>query len=76
MREKPVPVMVVELLEMATRLPKAADPPSPQLRRGSWRPPLLVVQPERATLQQDLFVPRAWRSDRLARASFAPSRQL
>jgi len=43
-REKRATVMIVEQLEEPTRQPKAADPPSPRLRRASWRPPLLVVK--------------------------------
>jgi hypothetical protein len=53
--EKPVQVVIVELREKLTWRPKAADPPSPRLRRADWRPPLLWVQPERATLRQVLF---------------------
>ena len=55
-REKRATVMIVEQLEEPTRQPKAADPPSPRLRRASWRPPLLVAQQaQRATLRRALF---------------------
>ena len=55
-REKRVPVVIVELLEEATRDLKTADPPSPRLRRASWRTPLLVAKrPARATLRRALF---------------------
>ena len=37
-------MVIVELLEKATRRLQTADPPSPRLRRASWRPPLLVAQ--------------------------------
>ena len=58
--EKRVQVVIVELLEEATRRPKTTDPPSPRLRRASWRPPLLVAQQaQRATLRRALFAPVA-----------------
>ena len=93
-REKRAPMVIVELLEEATRdlvwgevrrassveqaapRQKTADPPSPRLRRASWRPPLLGVRQARAMLRQVLFALQALRSDRLARAFFAPGRQL
>ena len=49
MREKQVPVVIVELLAKETRRRKTAD----------WRPPLLVVQLAQATLRLALFVPPA-----------------
>ena len=51
-----VPVVIVELLEKATRRGQTADPPSPLLRRASWRPPLLVERlAQRVTLRQALL---------------------
>ena len=58
-REKRAPVVMVELLEEATRPPKTAGPPSPRLRRASWRPPLLVGRPALPTLQRALLEQRA-----------------
>ncbi len=40
---KRVQMAPVELREKAMRLPKM-DPPSPRLRRASWRPPLLAAK--------------------------------
>jgi len=54
-REKRAPMVIVELLEEATRDLKTADPPSPRLRRASWRPPLLGVRQARAMLRRVLF---------------------
>jgi hypothetical protein len=55
-REKRAPGVIVVLLEKATRPPKTADPPSPRLRRASWRPPLLVArQAQRATFLRALL---------------------
>ena len=55
-QEKRARVVIVELLETATRRPKTADPPSPRLRRASWRPPLLVAKrAAQATLRRALF---------------------
>ena len=49
-------MVIVELLEEATRDLKTADQPSPRLRRASWRPPLLVAQQAQlATLRRALF---------------------
>ena len=55
-------MVIVELLEEATRDQKTADPPSPRLRRASWRPPLLAAvrlaaeeQQALPTLRQALF---------------------
>ena len=72
-QEKQVPAVIVELLAKATR-PKRADQPSPRLRRASWRSPLLVAQ--RATLRRALLARAEQQSGRLARAFFAPGRQL
>jgi len=44
-REKQVPVVIVELLAKETRRRKTAD----------WRPPSLVVQMAQATLRRALF---------------------
>ena len=44
-REKRVPVVIVELLGKALRRQKAAG----------WRPPLLVAQHQRATLRRALL---------------------
>ena len=74
-REKRAPVVIVELLEKATRRVQTADPPSPRLRRASETPPLLVAQQaQRATFPRALFALPALRSDRRARAFSAPGR--
>jgi hypothetical protein len=54
------------VLAKATRRPQAEE--SPLL--------LVAQQAEQATLRWVVFAPPAWRSDRPARASFAPARQL
>ena len=58
-REKRPTVMIVEQLEEQTRQPKAADPPSPRLRRASWRPPLLVVKRRLREILLSAALPRA-----------------
>jgi hypothetical protein len=55
-REKRVQVVIVELLEKATRRLQTADPPSPGQKTADWRPPLLGGRQARATLRQALFV--------------------
>jgi hypothetical protein len=67
---------MVELLEQATRRLQTTGSPSPRLRRANWRPPLLLEQPTLGTLQRVLLARPALRSVLLARAFFAPGRQL
>jgi hypothetical protein len=51
-----VPVVIVELLEKATRRVQTADLPSPRLRRANRKPPLLAEWlAQRATLRQALL---------------------
>jgi hypothetical protein len=71
-----VPVVIVELVEKATRRVQTADPRLPRLRQASWRPSLLVARLARARLRRVLLALVAWQSVRLARAFFAPGRQL
>ena len=73
MQVKPMATAPVELQEKAARPPKTANPPSPRLRRASWRPPLLAVK---QTHSPGMLAPEVeWRSDRLVLASFALVRQ-
>ena len=65
-REKRAPVVMVGLLEKATR----------RLQMAGWRPPLLVTHQARATFRRALLAQPEQQWDRLARAFFAQGQQL
>jgi hypothetical protein len=65
-RKKLALLVMVELLEKATRLSQTA----------SRRPPLPGRRQGRATLRRALFALPAWQSDQRAPAFFAPGRRL
>jgi hypothetical protein len=75
-REKRVPVVIVELQKEATR--RVVRRENQQARRAEPAVPCLAVEkpPARVMLRRALFARPALRSDRLARAFFAPGRQL
>ena len=56
MREKRAPGMTVELLKKATRRLQTAEPPSPRLRRASWRRLLVTQQAQPTTFRRAHWV--------------------
>ena len=76
MREKPVQVVIVDLPGEATR--RFVRREIRQAHSAEPAAPCLAAEKQlaRATLRRALFALAAWRSGRLARAFFAPGRQL